>query len=319
MSPEQAEGRPDRRPDRRLQPRRHPLRAGRAPPPLRRPVDRRADPPDRRPRAAVAAPTSPGGCLATWRRSSSRPCPSGRATATPRPRELAEDLGRFLAFEPVQARRISPARPLLAACPPPPGGHDRRLGRRRWRSWPSPPSPTSAIANERDLANVERDRALGLAGAVGSGPGQGAVRPRRRAAQPAPGAPHLDHAPSPRAGPRHAPRAAAALAPDPAMRLALRDEAVELLASPRRRQPARPAHRRASAPWLPLDLPAPAARPGRVAAVAEDGRSVTLWDVEGRHAPETFRLGPLPPEAAELDSSPRPPLRPAVGPGWPRP
>ena len=59
-----------RRPGRRLQPGGDALRADHPPPPVRRPVRRRADRADRRPRAAPAPASSTPGSRSTWRRSS---------------------------------------------------------------------------------------------------------------------------------------------------------------------------------------------------------------------------------------------------------
>ena len=165
MSPEQAERRP--RPAgpavRRLQPGRHALL----------PADRQAAVRGRRRRrgapqgAAGRVPRRRGSSTrrstGRWRRSASRRWRTGRRTATPRCRALAEDVERWMADEPVSAWR----EPLVAAGAAvgeaEPDGGDRRRRRPCWpgwsgcrRSWPCRrgPRPTSPGRWPRDRANT---------------------------------------------------------------------------------------------------------------------------------------------------------------------
>ncbi|RUL82933.1 WD40 repeat domain-containing serine/threonine protein kinase [Tautonia sociabilis] len=226
---------------------------------------------------------------------------------------LAEDLGRFLAFEPVEARRISPV------------GRCWRLARRHPAATIISTLAAVAILATATVAYVrvanERDRALGaerqLAAMVQK---ERAAVQKERAAR---AGELLSQLPVLRASTmtrrREAGRAklqeAAKLAPDEAMRLQLRDEAVGLLA-------ARDVEDRPSLPigWardlVPIqpDGDGPA---GPVAALSLDGQTLTLWDIEGRRPPIAHQLSPPAPPGFPGEQGDDQGRRPRWAPPWP--
>ena len=221
--------------------------------------------------------------------------------------ELAEDLGRFLDFEPVLARRISPV------------GRTWRLARRH----PAASIISSAaavailataafayvrIANERDRVAValekQRDATRAeqaaraeLADALEVSRAATRAEQAARAGELLSQLPVLRDSTTPRR--REAGRAklaeAARLAPDESMRLLLRDEAVALLAD--RDVEDRPALATGRVRGLvPVDPdPGPDGPPGLIAVLGEDGDALSIWDVEKGLSPATHHLRPLDP------------------------
>ncbi|WP_152049355.1 WD40 repeat domain-containing serine/threonine protein kinase [Tautonia marina] len=231
--------------------------------------------------------------------------------------ELADDLGRFLDLEPVQARRISPI------------GRTWRLVQRHPTASLITTVAAAAILITATVAYVrvadERDRALVFQRELASALEK--QRAATRAEQVARAGELLSQLPVLRAStmPRRRDegraklREAAALSPDESMRVALRDEALELLAA--RDVEDRPSLATGRVRGLVslgrTDDEEDA--PNRVAVLSEDGETLTLWNPDNRVALLTVPLRPptvrTDAEVTNDDSRPpSPPRRGAWGP-----
>jgi serine/threonine protein kinase/WD40 repeat protein len=240
--------------------------------------------------------------------------------------ELADDLGRFLDFEPVRARRISPI------------GRTWRLVQRHPTASIITTVAAAAILITATVAYVrvanERDRALvfqrELARALET------QREATRAEQVARAGELLSQLPVLRAStmPRRRDegraklREAASLAPEEPMRVALRDEALELLAA--RDVEDRPSLATGRVRGLvTLDQSGDGDpegdgdrddddEPHRVAVLSEDGETLTVWNPDDRIALLTVPLRPpaIRANEEEPNEAPRPasPRRGAWGP-----
>ncbi|WP_169980087.1 WD40 repeat domain-containing serine/threonine protein kinase [Tautonia rosea] len=228
--------------------------------------------------------------------------------------ELADDLGRFLNFEPVEARRISPI------------GRTWRLVQRHPTASIITTIAAAAILITATVAYVrvanERDRALvfqrELAAALEK------QRDATRAEQVARAGELLSQLPVLRAStmPRRRDegraklREAAALAPEESMRVALRDEALELLAA--RDVEDRPSLATGRVRGLVSLVESEDDTPHHLAVLSEDGETLTLWDPNDRIALLTIPLRlPRVRAEAEGDEESRPsgsPRRGAWGP-----